>query len=426
MPFKSEAQRRYLWANEPEIARDWTDTYGSRIQAANGGIMDVAIQGGVDNYLGKQPQVQAPRKWQSGPDKPPTELAYITEAEKDLILKTNMHGGLEGGPNIGPSGIISLDSFGDVGGAGASGGDTSAGGGANQGAGFSGQGPGQSDRDFDRQKLNQRAALQIAERQQAQNLGYNERENIAEATYGPLQKHTGERGFLGNLFRGANKYGYTDTYTSGPNQGQVKPGWGGRILGGLAGLATGVPFVGGAIGNAIDKGKGIFGRKPRDMSQYNQLGLYDDRTKQKAFYDDALLSDSYSDMKISDTSFEQNLPENIKALNTYNDMIPGLETKFVNQDQPGPWNNFTPGGITNIDINEETIDDSYNDIAGHMADISQPDIDAYLKNTMVEYMDDDTAAETIKMETGNTTLNAGDIRTIKKYKEKTKPTGIYS
>ena len=39
MPFKSEAQRRYLWANEPEIARDWTDTYGSKINAADGGIM---------------------------------------------------------------------------------------------------------------------------------------------------------------------------------------------------------------------------------------------------------------------------------------------------------------------------------------------------------------------------------------------------
>ena len=46
----------------------------------------VAMQGGVKNYLGDQPEVQAPRKWQSGPDKPPTELAYITEAEKDLIL----------------------------------------------------------------------------------------------------------------------------------------------------------------------------------------------------------------------------------------------------------------------------------------------------------------------------------------------------
>ena len=34
MPFQSEKQRRYLWANEPEIARDWTDRYG----AADGGI----------------------------------------------------------------------------------------------------------------------------------------------------------------------------------------------------------------------------------------------------------------------------------------------------------------------------------------------------------------------------------------------------
>ena len=39
MPFQSEKQRRYLWANEPEIARDWTDTYGSRIHKNEGGIM---------------------------------------------------------------------------------------------------------------------------------------------------------------------------------------------------------------------------------------------------------------------------------------------------------------------------------------------------------------------------------------------------
>ena len=37
MPFKSEKQRKYLWANEPEIARDWTDTYGSGIHKAKGG-----------------------------------------------------------------------------------------------------------------------------------------------------------------------------------------------------------------------------------------------------------------------------------------------------------------------------------------------------------------------------------------------------
>jgi len=223
------------------------------------------VQGGVDNYLGKQPQVQAPRKWQSGPDKPATELAYITEAEKDLILKANIHGGLESGPNMGPSGIMSLDSFGDVGGAGASGGDTSAGGGANKGAGFSGRAPGESGRDFDKRKANQRAALQIAERKQARDLGYKERANIANRTYGPLQKYTGKS----SLFGGANKFGYTDVRPDG----SLKPGFGGRFFGGLFSLLTGIPVIGGAIGTAYDKGQGLFRRKPKDMSEFNKLGL---------------------------------------------------------------------------------------------------------------------------------------------------------
>ena len=109
MPFKSEAQRRYLWANEPEIARDWADTYGSRIQAAHGGGI---MQGGVKNYLGKQKEVTAPVKWQSSPDHPTTELAYITEAEKDLLVKQDLHNSLKGGVNRGPSGIMSLNGWG--------------------------------------------------------------------------------------------------------------------------------------------------------------------------------------------------------------------------------------------------------------------------------------------------------------------------
>ena len=163
------------------------------------------VQGGVENYLGKQPQVVAPRKWQSSPDAPPTELAYITKAEKDLILKKDIHGSLSKGPNMGPSGIMSLDSFGDIGGAGAAGVDTDAGGGYDTGpggGGFTGQGPGQSDRDFDRQKANERAALQIAERAQAKARGEKERRNIAMATYGPLQKYTGRS----SLFGGANRF----------------------------------------------------------------------------------------------------------------------------------------------------------------------------------------------------------------------------
>ena len=42
MPFQSEKQRRYLWANEPEIAREWTDRYG----AAHGGITRLGFRRG--------------------------------------------------------------------------------------------------------------------------------------------------------------------------------------------------------------------------------------------------------------------------------------------------------------------------------------------------------------------------------------------
>ena len=39
-----------------------------------------SVQGGVKNYLGDQETVSdVPIKWQSGPDKPKTELAYITK-----------------------------------------------------------------------------------------------------------------------------------------------------------------------------------------------------------------------------------------------------------------------------------------------------------------------------------------------------------
>ena len=31
MPFRSEKQRRYLWMKEPELARKWTNKYGSKI-----------------------------------------------------------------------------------------------------------------------------------------------------------------------------------------------------------------------------------------------------------------------------------------------------------------------------------------------------------------------------------------------------------
>ena len=72
------------------------------------------MQGGVRNYLGKQKTIKdVPIKWKSNPKAPKTELAYITKAEKDLLIKKDLHGSLKKGANTGPSGIMSLDSQGD-------------------------------------------------------------------------------------------------------------------------------------------------------------------------------------------------------------------------------------------------------------------------------------------------------------------------
>ena len=76
---------------------------------------DYVIQGDVKNYLGKQKMVKAPKKWKSAPNHPETELAYITKAEKDALVKMNLHGSMNGKAHKGPSGIISLNGWGDAG-----------------------------------------------------------------------------------------------------------------------------------------------------------------------------------------------------------------------------------------------------------------------------------------------------------------------
>ena len=35
MPFRSEKQRRYLWAKEPAIAKRWTKKYGKKVKRKN-------------------------------------------------------------------------------------------------------------------------------------------------------------------------------------------------------------------------------------------------------------------------------------------------------------------------------------------------------------------------------------------------------
>jgi hypothetical protein len=81
-------------------------------------------QGGVINFLGKQPEVTAPVRAQSHADSPPVQLAYITDAEKDLLVKSNIHGSMDGKPNPGPAGLESLDDFFTTPGGGIGGGST--------------------------------------------------------------------------------------------------------------------------------------------------------------------------------------------------------------------------------------------------------------------------------------------------------------
>jgi len=102
------------------------------------------MQGGVRNYLGKTEEVKAPKFWKSSKDSPETELVYITEAEKGLLLDANLHNSLDNGqPNIGASGLLSLDGWGDRNSDGSS--DTS---GGNAGA-EGGQGSGNSNDSYD-------------------------------------------------------------------------------------------------------------------------------------------------------------------------------------------------------------------------------------------------------------------------------------
>jgi hypothetical protein len=105
---------------------------------ANG---DYAVQAGIKNYLGKQKTATVPIKWKSGKgdSHPNTELAYITKPEKELLIKLDMHNSMpDGKPNIGPGGLISLNSGGD---GGAGGGD----GGSGDGGDDGGNGDGGSD-----------------------------------------------------------------------------------------------------------------------------------------------------------------------------------------------------------------------------------------------------------------------------------------
>ena len=258
------------------------------------------------NYLGKQKTVTVPVKWQSNPKAPKTQLAYITKAEKDLLIKKDLHGSLKKGANTGPSGIMSLDSQGDYT--------------ADRSPGSNTATANDSNQDRGTRERAVRAEAQLRDVLTGnQNIGQTSavsnrtrRGAMPEVAYGPdgrakmmyAQKAAGNpQGFLGRLFSGNNKFGYRDTYNKtggfmgfgGQNDvrfnpvtqryefeeeetGDVKPGRGGQILGGLAGLLTGIPFLGSVIGNSIDRFKPksyMQKQTPEELSRMRGLQMID-------------------------------------------------------------------------------------------------------------------------------------------------------
>jgi len=51
MPFKSEKQRKFMWAKEPAIAKKWTSKYGSKPRK-KGGLINKK-KGGITNAKGR-------------------------------------------------------------------------------------------------------------------------------------------------------------------------------------------------------------------------------------------------------------------------------------------------------------------------------------------------------------------------------------
>ena len=222
------------------------------------------VQGNVKNYLGKQKIVKAPLHWQSAPNHPTTELAYITKKEKDLLIKKDLHKSLKGGVNRGPSGIMSLNGWGDAptGGKGP--------------RGSSGGGYGETGKSFGDQ-----------ERRVTVTTGSPRGDQTATRTVSPkdtfAQSWSGQPGFLG--FGG----GYRNLKTPGDTSGGYQSRLGGMLgaVGkGALGLVGGIP---GKLMSGIMTAKDWAKRKGtgawegiQEFGEYDTLQDYFNRNKTQA------------------------------------------------------------------------------------------------------------------------------------------------
>ena len=218
------------------------------------------VQGGVKNYLGKQKQVQAPIKWKSSPNHPETELAYITKAEKDLLVKKDLHDSLKGGVNRGPSGIMSLNGFGSTDESQNVSGSQMSAAEAGDVTGFAGTGsgaqlpPGVNRKNKTAEDI--RSAFIAAGGGQRVNPGFFDSRN----TVSPAELSRA-RAYNPTAFRAGRKNSFMDMLASGGILGSLVRG----------------------IGQQFGLGK-TYNQPTYDMSQYNQYGLGGSQTP--TYYND--------------------------------------------------------------------------------------------------------------------------------------------
>ena len=280
------------------------------------------MQGGVRNYKPSQ-MVTAPKTAKSSPKHPTAHLAYITNKEKDLLIKKNLYGSLKGKPNRGPAGIPSLQGdFGPGGTGGSYGGH---------------EGP-------DRSGTKDRGTGNYAVSNKAVQNEYNKNRAIREANERAVDKLHGR-----------------DTRLSGGINTTSRFGGLGGLLRGALGIFGGIPgkLLSGVISAknwAKNKAVGL-GDEAEEFGNYPTLDRYLNRNTQK-YKDKPYLGQGKSNYSFDGPTLGNNLG---LAVNRQKAPIgPGLR---VGEDQGyyGMGSQYDPNRFQNTNITGGT---DFNDFQG--------------------------------------------------------------
>ena len=344
MPFQSDKQKRWMYANEPEIAREWSDRYG----AMNGGIMDVASDGNTRHDFANFTHgnnINVPTSFQARPQSEPVNLAYITPQEQGILQTLK-----PGTPHEGPMGIPNYDSF------------DAAGGYSNPGTGYSassgGTGGGWQDSSRSDQRTNERAE-QVRR-------NYVNKENIKSS---PLHKKYNPNWKMGGAKTG---FGFNPLAMI---LGLINPALGMAVRG-FQGLKNFGNKYGTKIGDWREKTTGYRTQKEWEDARNNRRNqkrmdyLSDRKSKglgygKKAYadllgqgysdsFEDAITEDYESGMNINEGPFTSNYLQNLD-LSKYDNAPPYDDSNFPGIENVDMQNyledetNFNNQGISSID-----------------------------------------------------------------------------